>query len=385
MYSINDKQIDYILNDIRRRGVEMEDLQYNLLDHICCIVEQNLNSDGDFEDFYKKTIPKFFKHELWEIEEETINLLIFKNYYTMKKTMIISGGFAAFATIFGAFFKIMHWPGANVLMILGLSAMSFVFLPLMFTLKIREKQDKKDKLILGIGSVVTVLISLSALFKIMHWPFATILIYLSLGSLLFVFLPIFFISGMKNQDTRVNTIVTSVLILAGTGLMLVLPKQQPSLRLAKATVNYMKNENSALADIKSMVHVDSLNNEVAEVYTKFMNCADRLKDAISKSISGVDYQTYLADDEHISPNALTFQQLRELNETQDFVQAAVNFETVTNANIYSYDKALADPEFPMANRGAEIDFALLLQPHVKDLMSFISNLQTKATLSLIKK
>ena len=88
MYSINDEQIDYILNDIRRRGVEMEDLQYNLLDHICCIIEQNLESGGNFEDFYNKTIPKFFKHELWEIEEETILLLTYKNYYTMKKAMI---------------------------------------------------------------------------------------------------------------------------------------------------------------------------------------------------------------------------------------------------------------------------------------------------------
>ena len=60
MYSVNDKQIDYILNDIRRRGVEMEDLQSNLLDHICCIVEQNLDSDGDFEDFYKKQFQNSF-------------------------------------------------------------------------------------------------------------------------------------------------------------------------------------------------------------------------------------------------------------------------------------------------------------------------------------
>jgi len=89
MYSINDEQIDFILNDIRRRGVEMEDLQYNLLDHICCIVEQNLESGGNFEDFYNKTIPKFFKHELWEIEEETIFLLKYKNYYKMKRLLYI--------------------------------------------------------------------------------------------------------------------------------------------------------------------------------------------------------------------------------------------------------------------------------------------------------
>lgn len=382
MYSINDQQIDYILNDIRRRGVEMEDLQYNLLDHICCIVEQNLESDGNFEDFYNKTIPKFFKHELWEIEEETINLLIFKNYYSMKKTMIISGGIAAFATVFGGLFKIMHWPGANALMLLGIVILSLVFLPIMFTLKIKEKQNKKDKLILGLGSIVAVLISLASLFKILHWPNATILVYMSFGLLLFLFLPLYFFSGIKNPETKVNTIVTSILIMAGTGLMLVLPNKQPSIRLSKATVNYMKNEDEALSQVKSLLVFDSTNNDVADAYSKLMGAADQLKDAIIKSIAGVEYKTYLKNDDNISPDWLMPAQLNGFSEREAFIEAALNFEEKAQVNIYKYESDLG---YSAPNRKAEIDYVLSLQPHVKDLMSFIVNLQTQATLSLIRK
>ena len=79
MYCLNEKQIDFILDDIRRNGVELEDLQSNLLDHICCIIEQELEENGDFEQFYFSTIKKFYKNELREIEEETISLLNFKN------------------------------------------------------------------------------------------------------------------------------------------------------------------------------------------------------------------------------------------------------------------------------------------------------------------
>jgi len=85
MYCLSDKQIDYILNDIGARGVGMESLQHNLLDHVCCIIEQNLEENGDFERFYESTIRTFYKDALWEIEEETLTLLTFKNYYTMKK------------------------------------------------------------------------------------------------------------------------------------------------------------------------------------------------------------------------------------------------------------------------------------------------------------
>nr|MBA3971701.1 hypothetical protein [Bacteroidota bacterium] len=119
MYTLSEKQIDFILNDIKIRGVEMEDLQLNLLDHICCLIECELEPDGDFENFYQTIIQRFFEKELKEIEEETILLLTFKNYYAMKKAMIRTGFVSAIATIFGSIFKLMHWPGAGPLLVLG--------------------------------------------------------------------------------------------------------------------------------------------------------------------------------------------------------------------------------------------------------------------------
>ena len=91
MYCISDQQIDFILDDISARGVKMVSLQQDLLDHVCCIIEQNLEQDGDFESFYFSEIAKFYEKQLTEIEDETINLLIHKNYYVMKKIMLVSG------------------------------------------------------------------------------------------------------------------------------------------------------------------------------------------------------------------------------------------------------------------------------------------------------
>ena len=75
MFCITDQHIDYILDDIRRNGIETEDLQYNLLDHICCLAEQNLSDGADFEAFYRRTIKQFYRNELRELEEETKLLL----------------------------------------------------------------------------------------------------------------------------------------------------------------------------------------------------------------------------------------------------------------------------------------------------------------------
>ena len=81
MYRVSNDEVEFILSDIKRRGVEIESLQLNLLDHICCILERGYNEKENFETNYTNTIKQFFKHELWEIEEETILLLRYKHYY----------------------------------------------------------------------------------------------------------------------------------------------------------------------------------------------------------------------------------------------------------------------------------------------------------------
>jgi len=83
MYCISDHQIDFIQRDINRHGIITESLQQNLLDHICIIIEQNLEQNGDFEQFYATTIKTFYKEELREIEEETLFLLTSKGPHAL--------------------------------------------------------------------------------------------------------------------------------------------------------------------------------------------------------------------------------------------------------------------------------------------------------------
>lgn len=227
MYRISEQQIDFILNDISARGVEMESLQQNLLDHICCIIEHDLEENGDFESFYQTTVKRFYKDALWEIEEETLRLLTFKNYYTMKKTMIVSGTFSAAAMSLGIFFKFMHWPGASILIILGIAVSSLVFLPLLFTLKAKEKQQTKDKITLAVATLAGTLISLAILFKVMHWPGANLLGTIFVGLMFLVYIPLYFFSGIKNPDLKVNTIVTTIIMIMGCGLFLTLVNSRP--------------------------------------------------------------------------------------------------------------------------------------------------------------
>lgn len=85
MYSLNEQQLDFILGDITARGVRLQSLQCDLLDHICVMIEQKLEKEEDFDQCYENTIRTFYRQELREIEEETILLLACRNRLTLSR------------------------------------------------------------------------------------------------------------------------------------------------------------------------------------------------------------------------------------------------------------------------------------------------------------
>lgn len=58
----------------------------------------------------------------------------------MKKLTFISGVLFSSLTILGALFKIQHWPGASILIVLGLTGVALVFIPSFA--KYKYDQDK---------------------------------------------------------------------------------------------------------------------------------------------------------------------------------------------------------------------------------------------------
>jgi hypothetical protein len=287
MYNISEKQIEFILDDIKKRGVGMEDLQLNLLDHICCIIENNLKANGDFEEFYHKTIKEFYKKDLSEIESETISLLTFKNYYIMKKVMIISGALASFILVAGLILKFAHLPGAGVGIVLGIGIMSFIFLPLLAVLKVKEQSETRDKILLVAGVLAGISLSLGTLFKVMFWPGANMLGMSSILILLFGYLPVYFFTGIRNPEKKTNTIVTSMILLTGCGLLLTLVRspygsQKVYLQNTKTFINQealLERERRlyAMEDLKEMPvnlkeEAKQINTLCEEIKTFIIRC-----------------------------------------------------------------------------------------------------------------
>lgn len=219
MFSLTEQQIAFIEKDIKVRGVTSPDLNIDLLDHICCLIEVNLDEHGNFETVYQETLLLFGEKGLKEIQEETNRLLTFKHYYIMNSTMKISGYVSSLMILSGAFFKFKHWPGDEALMQLGVFFLAVLFLPLLFILKFKSTAENNRSIVLSmIAGVASGLLCFGVLFKIMHWPYTQMLTVTGCLLLILGYLPIYFISIYKNTTNKINATATVIIIIAGVGL-----------------------------------------------------------------------------------------------------------------------------------------------------------------------
>lgn len=135
---VEDTHIEYIEKALIDEGLLLEDLRSDMVDHICCLLEQNENES--FEIAYTEVMKTFKANEFKEIEKEIINIK-FNNHIIMKKFTYLSGYIATTLTTTGILFKIMHWPGANIMIIVGIFLLNFIFLPTYFYKKYKVAQS----------------------------------------------------------------------------------------------------------------------------------------------------------------------------------------------------------------------------------------------------
>ena len=88
MEHLTEKHISEITTLVRAKGVEMEELLFDLVDHVCCMVEEKMEQGKNYTSALEESISSFGNNGIRNIQEET-NYLLTKNILAMKKTMHI--------------------------------------------------------------------------------------------------------------------------------------------------------------------------------------------------------------------------------------------------------------------------------------------------------
>lgn len=286
MRNISDDELDFILGDIKANGVVLEDLQNSLLDHICCIIENEMPVNEDFYKFYAQILPRFFKKDLKELQVETENLLTFKNYYAMRNTLKITGIASALFTILGATLKVLHLPGASVNIILGGTLFSLVFLPLMIVLKFKDEEKQVDKIVLSFGFLIAMVAFTGVIFKLMHWPFANIMMLSGIATFVFAYVPLYYFTRVRRPELRFNATINSVLMMACGGLIFALFNLGYSQKMTekeKALQSLNQKSENLIQKIDSLNANDSSTSpELSEIRLDLKNLKNDLNNSLLK-------------------------------------------------------------------------------------------------------
>lgn len=196
---LSDEQVEQIQQDIERSSLSIQMVKDDLLDHFCCVIENELEKGETFEDAYHQAWKQICPNGLDEIQEETIYLLNTLKRVTMKKVMYSIGLIASICISLGWLFKTLDWLGGDQLFVYGFLGLVFIFLPMLaidrYKANIGRAIPEKLKIVLGFSSAI--ITGLSVIFKLMHLQGASIMLILGMLLFSFGFLPFLFFAEYR--------------------------------------------------------------------------------------------------------------------------------------------------------------------------------------------
>jgi hypothetical protein len=214
-------QVERIKKDLIRDSISYSHLFHDLLDHICCDIEFEMDRGISFEDAYLNIKRWMGRNRCRKIQEETL-LLTDNTYRFMKSIMKIFGVISPAMLALAAIFKIQHWPGGGILMTLGFFFLCVFFLPSAIYVLYKENKGKRFFLYL-FGFISFFPWMAGVLFKVQHWPGAGLLLTIGIAATVVLFLPTLLYVKIKDAVKKDLNPVLTIGIISGmiyiTGLL----------------------------------------------------------------------------------------------------------------------------------------------------------------------
>ena len=115
----------------------------------------------------------------------------------------------------------------------------------------------------------------------MHWPGASALWITTSAVSIFIFIPTYFFTGIRNPETKTNTFVTTIILIGATGLLFTLTSVRKSKQLTNLFMyDYLRNE-QLLAQMQAKA--GTLNPQATEI----ANACDKIKTMVIENEIGM--------------------------------------------------------------------------------------------------
>jgi hypothetical protein len=196
---LSKEHIDMVRYRIDQSDITMPTLRDDLLDHLCCVVEQKIDEGKSFDIALGEAFHELAPNGLDQIQRRTYFLLKSHKIIFMKKIIYVTGLICACMISMGWLFTLLRWPGGYEMFNIGFLAFLWVFVPMLafdwYRARIRKKISERVRIILG--TVTSFIVGLSSVFKLLHLQGADIVLIVGMLMFTFVFLPLLFFTLYK--------------------------------------------------------------------------------------------------------------------------------------------------------------------------------------------
>ncbi|HBF87293.1 MAG TPA: hypothetical protein DDX39_01530 [Bacteroidales bacterium] len=180
--------------------------------------------------------------------------------------------------LLGSIFKVMHWPGANVLLTLAIFIFSFLFLPSALVSDYKSQEEQRYKWLHIVTFLVFFIVFIGALFKIMHWPGAGMFLVIGIPLPFILFLPVYLYQTRKDKkNTSLNFmgIMFGLIFLAVFSVLLSLNVSKSILDTISINIFNNKQLCLSLNDENS-----SISNDISQKSDELFNYIENIKNEI---------------------------------------------------------------------------------------------------------
>jgi hypothetical protein len=201
MSNLTEQNIDFITQIINGSKIESVEMKEDLIDHFCCAIEEEMKKGLNFEKSYDKAYQNICPDGFDEIQRETVFLLTYKKIKAMKRLMFVSGYLTAIGITTTVFMKSSHIMGGQIALLMTAAVLVFLFIPALFLNLYKRELTKSinDKLKYMGGLFGVILLIAFVIFKLSHWPGATMIFFTSIAVINFMVFPFLFLKMYRKS------------------------------------------------------------------------------------------------------------------------------------------------------------------------------------------
>ena len=199
---LTENQINKIRQAVEKQNVNFSHLKDDLIDHLGCEIEVEMTNGTDFDTAFEIVLKDIGINGLKKIEHSVISLINLK--ITEKRKLLFAvSSVGIILLLISLIFSIIQFSQHLILISRGFGLITLLLFVTIFFINNLRKKGKNKKIPLNFSGLIIGMLSIvSVIFMMWNWPYRDILYLINMFCILFVFTPIFIYYTIKDERNK---------------------------------------------------------------------------------------------------------------------------------------------------------------------------------------